>query len=331
MPVNYSFELKRHIAQFNKTQSANDFNSLVPALVNARLQFSVGVENLHNSGNADAALMKNAEFYGVFLRTSHGGESYMVAFTDEAEMRKGSVVCTLSLGMTEYCTMFENTDADGIIINPFSKEHTLFLSRAMIMEEMLPAVKAANAKKSYEDGDGDAKAIYNGTYNMQFRTLPSEFFGNPQAFIDNLKNDKEEFLKKHLMVSQLLVCRSQDESEGITDEKFIKERTDRIMIAKGKAYRPDDYFFTTVSEETPKLYILEFPHYMQTPVLCRRMYFIIGENGKAAVYTIEASYNSKQFLCAIDSKLNHRNYGEIASDSAFEETKKVLEMFEQGE
>ncbi len=327
MQINYSAELKKSIALFNRTKNQEDFNNIIPALVNARLNLAVSTENLKNSGNTSAALMKNAEFYGVFMRTQRRNASYLVAFTDEEEMRKGGQVLTLSMGIKEYCEAFENTNANGILVNPFSKEYGLFLSRNMVVNEMLPAVRRAAAIKGAETGSSDGKLLYQGSYFMEFKTLPAEFFKDSGVFVDELLNNKEEFIKRHLMMSQLMVCRKQDEIDGITGEKLKRERADRVMIAKGRAFSADDYFFTAVSEDYPKMYMLDFPPQMQIPVLCKRIYFVIGANGKKAVYTVEASYNGKQFLGEIARDYTHANLGEIAADSPFDETKRILELF----
>lgn len=331
MQINFNAELKKGITQYNKTGNQKDFDKLIPNLVSARLLMSVAVEQLKNVGNASAELMKNSEFCGVFLRTKYKSKSYLVAFTDEAEMRKGQTVCTLSLGMKEYCEMLENTDAEGIIINPFSRDAILLLSRELVLNDMLPAVRQVAAMRSAQEGDDDGRILYNGSRMMQFNTIPAEFFKDPDAFVNGLKTDKENLLRKHLMVSQLLACNQQDKLDGLEDKELKKERADRIMIAKGKSFDPSLYFFNEISEEYPKMYMLDFPPQMQVPVLCKRMYFLIGENDKKAVYTVEASYNNKQFLCEITENRVHNNYGETQSDSAFEETKRILELFGEKE
>ena len=183
----------------------------------------------------------------------------------------------------------------------------------------------ADTKDSIID-DNDNKLLYNGTHMMQFNTIPVEYFTDPEKFIDALKTDKGEFLKKHLMISQLMACRQQDKLDGIEDENLKRERADRVMIAKGKEFYPDLYLFIPISDEYPKMYILAFPPELQAPALCKRMYFLIGENSRAALYTIETSEN-KPFLCEITEKRTHINYGEIKDDSVFEDTKRVLELF----
>lgn len=308
---------KKHIVNFNTTNNNAEFSKIVKLLPEIEFTF-VSAKNAIDLTFTD-------KLSTDFVHTDNKNLKFLIAFTDDEELVHFDNAAKMKADIFDCIDFFEASVVDGLFINPFSNNCKLYIKSSTLVNEIAPFLLRNKAIKAIDNANTDEKLLTKGSLIMQAKTIPTEFFDNPEAFIHDLQNDKEELIKKHLMISQIFACRQQDTIENLTAEKKIKERLDRVLIEKGKSFVPDDYFVVNVSDESPKMLILDFPIDMQASPFWGRFYFMRGNNDISAIYTIEVNKN-KSIIGEIDHKCNFK-YAAVVNNNSFDESKKILELF----
>ena len=308
---------KSHIINFNTTRDNAEFSKIVKLLPEIKFTFA-STKSVINSTLTDKLSLD-------FVHTDKNNLKFLIAFTDDEKSILSDDTARMEADIFDCIDFFEASVADGLYINPFSSNCKLYIKSSILVNEIAPFLLRNRALKAIEDANTDEKLLTRGSLIMQTKTIPAEFFNNSDAFIHDLQNNKEELIRKHLMISQVFACRQQDAIEKLTDEKQAKERVDRVLVERGKRFVADDYFVVNVSDESPKMQILDFPIDMQTSPFFLRLYFMRGNNNINAIYTVEVNKNK-----SIIGEINHEckfKYVATVDNNSFDESKKILELF----